>query len=230
LLALAVGGILWGREAAGFLAEHLADLTAWIEGRGTWGLIVFTAGYIVATLIFIPGSLLTAAAGFIFGLWQGTLLVAVAATLSACTAFLLGRSLARGFVETHIAKSPRFAALDQAVSREGLKIVMLLRLSPVFPFSVLNYGLGLTGVRFRHYFLACVAMLPTTFLYVYYGYTAKNVAELVGGGGSLDPAQWALLLVGLVATLAVTVVVARIARRALNECHHEGFLRPFPRF
>jgi len=208
--------LLWGRRAAGFLTENLDHLTRWVEAQGAWGPLFFILGYILAALLMVPGSLLTAAAGFVFGLAKGTLLVAIAATVGACLAFLIGRYGARGAIEKRIAAHPKFAAIDKAVGREGLKVVALLRLSPIFPFSLLNYGLGLTAVRFRDYLLACAAMLPGTFLFVYYGVTAKNLAELAGGG-SQGAEHWVFLGLGLAATLAVTAVVTRLARRALKE-------------
>ncbi|MCB1036001.1 MAG: TVP38/TMEM64 family protein [Acidobacteria bacterium] len=209
--------LLWGRQAAGFLEQNLDRLTSWVEDQGIWGPVVFALAYVLATLLFIPGSLLTAAAGFVFGLVKGTALVLVAATVGACLAFLLGRHGARHAVERRLEKSDRFQAIDRAIAKEGRKVVMLLRLSPVFPFTLLNYGLGLTGVRFRDYLVACAAMAPGTFLYVYYGYTAKNLADLAGGGGERGAAQWIFLGVGLAATVAVTAVVTRIARHALKE-------------
>lgn len=215
-VVLIAGALLWGRQAAGFLEAHLGALTTWVEDQGIWGLAAFVVGYVVATLLFIPGSLLTAAAGFVFGLWKGTLVVIVAATLGACLAFLLGRTVARGRIEKRLESKERFQAIDRAVARDGFKVVALLRLSPVFPFSLLNYGLGLTGVRFRDYLAACIAMVPGTFLYAYYGYTAKSLAELAGGS-ERGAGQWIFLGVGLLATVAVTAFVTRIARRALEE-------------
>lgn len=215
-LLLIAAAVFWGRQAAGFLEENLDQLTMWIEGQGIWGPVVFALGYVLATLLFIPGSLLTAAAGFVFGLGQGSLIVIVSATLGANLAFLLGRYAAREAIEKRLEGNRKFQKIDQAIAREGRKVVMLLRLSPVFPFSLLNYGLGLTGVGFRDYLIACVAMIPGTFLYVYYGYTAKSLAELAGGSDR-GTGQWVFLMVGLLATLAVTAVVTRIARRALKE-------------
>ncbi len=216
LILLLTLSLFWGKQAAGLLEANLGRLTTWIEAQGIWGPIVFALGYVLATLLFIPGSLLTASAGFIFGLAKGTLLVFIAATLGATLSFLLGRHGARGLIERRLEGNRRFQAIDRAIAREGRKIVMLLRLSPVFPFSLLNYGLGLTGVRFRDYFVACIAMIPGTFLYVYYGYTAKSLTEL-GAGTDKGAGQWIFLAVGLLATLVVTAFVTRIARRALKE-------------
>jgi uncharacterized membrane protein YdjX (TVP38/TMEM64 family) len=180
--------------------------------------VVFAGAYALATVAFIPGALLTLAAGALFGVVKGSLLVFVGATVGACLAFLLARHGARAAIEHRIAGSERFAAIDRAVAREGRKIVFLLRLSPIFPFVLLNYALGLTQVRFADYAVASVGMIPATLLYVYYGALAGEVAALAGGvAPERGPAGYAVWGLGLVATGAVTWVVTRIARRALAE-------------
>jgi uncharacterized membrane protein YdjX (TVP38/TMEM64 family) len=160
----------------------------------------------------------TMAAGAIFGLAKGTLLVFLGATLGSTFSFLVARYLARSAIEKRLAARPRFRAIDRAVARQGLKIVFLVRLSPVFPYNLLNYGLGLTRVKLLDYVLACFGMIPGTFLYVYYGKALGSLAAVAGGAApERGPGDWALLGVGLAATVAVTAFVARIAQRALNE-------------
>lgn len=205
--------VLLAREAGAYVPRF----ARWVEGLGLWGPVVFAAGYVVATVALIPGSALTLAAGAVFGLFEGTLYAFVAASLGASAAFLVGRYAARGLVEQRIAGSPRFAAIDRAVGRQGLRIMLLLRLSPVFPFNFLNYGLGLTRVRFRDYLIACLGMLPGTLLYVYYGWVAGEVAAAVGGATEKGAGSYAVQILGLLATIGVTVYVARLARRALRE-------------
>jgi uncharacterized membrane protein YdjX (TVP38/TMEM64 family) len=208
------GVVIAGRRAAALIPQF----AAWVEGLGVWGGLAFVAGYIVAAVAFVPGSLLTLGAGAIFGLVQGTALVLVAATLGASAAFLVARYVARGAVERRVAGSPRFTAIDRAVGREGRKIVFLLRLSPVFPYNLLNYALGLTRVRFADFFVASIGMLPGTLLYVYYGKVLGDVARLAGGAPiEKGGAYYAVLGLGLVATIIVTAVVTRTARRALEE-------------
>jgi uncharacterized membrane protein YdjX (TVP38/TMEM64 family) len=144
--------------------------------------------------------------------------VFAAATLGACAAFLLSRTVARRAIERRIASSPRFAAIDRAIAREGRKIVTLLRLSPVFPFNLLNYALGLTQVRFVDYLLAMVGILPGTILYVYTGKLAGDVAVLASGSSTPRGAGYYIVLgLGLLATVVVTTLVTRTARRALEE-------------
>jgi uncharacterized membrane protein YdjX (TVP38/TMEM64 family) len=194
------------------------EFARWVESLGAWGPLAFIAGYAAAAVALVPGSLLTLAGGAIFGLARGTAFVFAGALLGAIAAFLVARYLARSAVERRLAGNPRFAAVDRAVAGEGRKIVFLLRLSPVFPFSLLNYTLGLTRVRFADYVIGSLGMLPGTVLYVYYGKLAGDVAALAGGAPMpKDARYWTLLGVGLVATVAVTAYVTRVARRALRE-------------
>ena len=217
-LVLAIVGavgllIVGGRH----LAETVPRFAHWAQGLGGWGPAVFIAGYAVATVLFVPGLLLTLAAGAIFGVARGTLYTMLGATLGASLAFLLARTVARRAIERRIAGNRRFAAIDRAVGVEGFKIVALLRLSPVVPFNLLNYSLGLTRVNFRVYLAACVAMLPGSLLYVSYGAAAGSLAGALSQGGSRKgPVYWTLLAVGLTVTLAVTVFVSRLAGRALR--------------
>jgi uncharacterized membrane protein YdjX (TVP38/TMEM64 family) len=214
LAALAAAALLlWlGRQGG----AQVPRFAAWVEGLGVWGPLAFIAGYAVAAVALVPGSLLTLAGGAIFGLVEGTIYVFAGATLGASAAFLVGRYGARGAVERRLAGSPRFAALDRAVGREGRKIVFLLRLSPIFPFNLLNYGLGLTRVRFVDYLVACLGMLPGTFLYVYYGKLLGTVAAVAGGAEVERGAEyWLFLGLGVAATIAATAVITRRARQAL---------------
>jgi uncharacterized membrane protein YdjX (TVP38/TMEM64 family) len=212
-LAALLALILVGRRAAALVPAF----AAWVNGLGPWGPLVFIAGYVVATVAFVPGSLLTLAAGAIFGILKGVALVFVGATLGACAAFLVARYVARGAIERRLAGNAKFAAIDRAIAREGRKIVILLRLSPVFPFNLLNYGLGLTQVRFVDYLVAMIGLVPGTTLYVYSGRLAGDVAALAGGAApARGPAYYAVLVLGLAATIAVTSVVTRAARRALS--------------
>jgi uncharacterized membrane protein YdjX (TVP38/TMEM64 family) len=216
LIALAVvAGLLLAGQRAGGLVLQFAE---WVNGLGVWGPIVFILGYAVATVFFLPGSLLTLASGAIFGLVEGTIYSLIGATLGASAAFLVARYVARRAIERKIAGNARFAAIDKAVGREGFKIVALLRLSPVFPFNLLNYALGLTEVRFLPYLAACAAMLPGTLLYVYYGKALGSLAALASGAKTQKgPEFWVFLGVGLLATVVVTTYVTRLAGKALRQ-------------
>jgi len=215
--------LLLGRQ----LGARLPAFAAWVEGLGAWGPIAFIAGYALAVVAFAPGSVLTLAAGALFGLVRGTVLVFIAATLGASLAFLVARYAARPWVERRLAASPGFAAIDRAIAAQGRRIVFLLRLSPAFPFSLLNYALGLTQVRFVDALVASIGMLPGTLLYVYYGRVGRELAAAASGAAARRGAgEWAVLGLGLVATIAVTTIVARTARRALREATGEAETAP----
>ena len=195
---------------------HVQDLLkqalAWVGQLGPWGVVLFIAIYVVATVLFIPGSVLTLGAGAVFGVAWGSVYVSIASTLGATGAFLVGRYLARDAISRKIAGNARFAAIDRAVANEGWKIVGLARLSPVFPFTLLNYAFGLTQVSLRDYVLASwIGMMPGTVMYVYLG----SLAQAASGERTRTPGEWALYGVGLLATVIVTVFVTRIAKQAL---------------
>lgn len=188
----------------------------WIRELGPWGPVMFVLLYIVAAVLLLPGSVLTLGAGAAFGVMQGAVLVSAGATLGATAAFLVGRYVAREWVAAKLQSYPRFAAIDQAVAREGWKIVGLTRLSPVFPFNLLNYAFGLTRVSLRDYVLASwIGMMPGTVMYVYVGSIAGDIAILSTGGQGRSAAEWVVYGVGLLATVVVTVYVTRLARAAL---------------
>lgn len=214
VLAGLAGLVMLGREAGALLPRF----AAWVQAQGALGPLVFVLGYAAAVVALVPGSLLTLAAGAVFGLAEGTALVFAAAVLGSTAAFLISRHLARHWVEERLRGDRRFAAIDRAVGRQGRRIVFLLRLSPIFPFSLLNYALGLTGVGLADYLVASLGMLPGTLLYVYSGRLAGDVAAVAGGAGpERSVAAWVVLAVGFAATVAVTLLVTRIARRALRE-------------
>ena len=205
------------------VGEWMRRLVEWIEGAGLVGAVVYAATYIVATVLVLPASLLTLGAGFAYGPLAGTLLVSPVSVTAATIAFLLGRTVARGWIAARVLRDPRFAAVDAAIEREGLKIVILLRLSPVLPFGLLNYALGLTRVRLRDYVLGSfVGMLPATFLYVYLGSLVTTAASLSSSAGSAGTGQQMIYWSGLAATVLVTVFVTRLARRALSTALETG--------
>lgn len=211
-LALVVALILigrWGADAVPALLERVRDL-------GPWAAAVFVGVYAVATVAWVPGSLLTLAGGAIFGLTAGTVYALSGALIGATLAFLVARYVARSAVERRLSSSRKLTAIDEAIETEGAKVVLLLRLSPVFPFNALNYALGLTGVRLRDFVAAsAVGMIPGTFLYVYAGHTAGRVAA-AAAGQPRGAGYYALLTLGLIATVVVTILVTRAARRALH--------------
>jgi uncharacterized membrane protein YdjX (TVP38/TMEM64 family) len=202
------------------IADALAGLVGYVRNAGGLGVAVFAAVYVLAAVALLPGAALTLAAGFLYGPLLGTIVVSPVSVVAATCAFLLGRTVAREWVGRRVAGQPRFAAVDEAVGRQGFRIVALLRLSPLFPFNLLNYALGLTKVRLRDFVLASwLGMLPGTALYVYLGSLVTNVGDLLAGpaaGSQPAAAQW-LYWGGFAATLTVAVLVTRTARHALAD-------------
>ena len=188
----------------------------WVDSLGSVGAIAFIIIYILATVAFFPGSILTFGAGVVFGLVLGSFYVFIGATIGATAAFLVGRYLARGWVAEKIQGNNKFQAIDEAVGKEGLKIVLLTRLSPIFPFNLLNYAYGVTGVSLKDYLLGSAGMIPGTIMYVYIGSLAGSLATIGTSTPATNPAlQWTIRLIGFIATVAVTLYVTKIARQAL---------------
>jgi uncharacterized membrane protein YdjX (TVP38/TMEM64 family) len=216
LIVLSVA-LVFRRLPVGSLVQTLEH---WIGSLGIWGPLVFGLIYVAAVLALLPGSALTLAAGALFGLVGGTIVASLASTSGAALAFLISRYLARGRVAAKLRHYPKFDAIDTAISESGWKIVALLRLSPAVPFNLQNYLYGLTGIRFWTYVLTSwLAMLPGTFLYVYLGHIGREGLEAAAGGTerARTPAEWAMLIVGLLATVAVTVYITRLARKTLRQ-------------
>lgn len=188
-----------------------------IDNLGSVGAFAFIALYIIATVAFLPGSILTLGAGVVFGVVWGSVYVFIGATLGATAAFIVGRYLARNWVASKIEGNKKFAAIDRAVGREGLKIVLLTRLSPVFPFNLLNYAFGITGVSLKDYFIGSVGMIPGTIMYVYIGSLAGSLARIGTDQPTNPTVQWAIRIIGFIATVTVTVYVTRIAKKALEQ-------------
>ena len=207
--------------------EFLIALVERVQAFGIWGLLLLGALYVPVCVLLLPGSVFTMGAGWLAGLlWPnapglavaaGTLVASCGSVAGATAAVLLGRSFFRERIARKTASQPKFQALNAAAAREGLKLVLLVRLSPVFPFNLLNYALGLTQVRIRDYVLGSwIGMLPGTVLFVYLGTSVSTLTLAVtgaeGGGGW---ARTALLLLGLLATLALVIWVTRLARQTL---------------
>ena len=199
-------------------AWHFLPLKGWLEtledrvsGMGVLGGLLYFAVYVVASLLFVPGSILTLGAGYLFGIGGGMAVVWAATTATAAIAFLIARHLARRPVERLARRHPRFAALDDAIGRNGWKVVGLLRLSAIVPFSLSNYFFGLTSVDFGAYVATtAVAMLPGTFFYVYLGAAGKSLVE-----GEKSPWEWALIGAGVATTAVTAVILARVVKKYL---------------
>src|SRR2546425_8559669 len=173
----------------------LAAVALQLETLGPWGPVAFIALYVLGSIAFVPGALLTLAAGAVFGLWRGALIVFTGAVLGSSSAFAIARTLGRERVTAWIARDERMAAVGRAVAGKGVTVVLLLRLSPIFPYNVLNYALGLSGIRYRDFLMGSIGMLPGTFLYTYYGKVVGDVAAVVAGPPP-PPGRWAYGVAG----------------------------------
>jgi uncharacterized membrane protein YdjX (TVP38/TMEM64 family) len=218
--------VVWAIAALLLLAAAgwFLPLKAWLGAALSWAAahrepsaLVFIALYVLATVCLVPGVILTLAGGAIFGVARGVVLVSAGSLLGASAAFFIGRTLAREWARSRIAAWPRFRALDGALGERGFWVVLLTRLSPLFPFNLLNYGYGVTAVRARDYIAGSwLGMLPATVLYVYAGSAAANLAQALAGGVRTGRTGTVLLVVGLAATVAVAALVTRLARRRLE--------------
>lgn len=202
------------------LREWVAVFLDWIRGLGIAGAMLYAVVYAGGTVLLVPGTALTAGAGLLYGTLVGTLIVSPASVTGATAAFLIGRYFARNWVESKLRDHQKFAAVDRAIANNGFKVVLLLRLQPVFlPFAVLNYALGLTRVRLRDYILGSwLGMLPATILYVYLGSAVHSIPDLVhgrlaGAGRAKDLLFWG----GLVALGLLVFLLGRMAKRALAQ-------------
>jgi uncharacterized membrane protein YdjX (TVP38/TMEM64 family) len=208
VVAVAAGGFGLSRLPLG---SWVQSLTMWFEGFGAAGFLAFGAAYVFAAVLLIPVWPLSVTGGLVFGLW-GFLVVPVSATLGASAAFLISRYLARGTIRSWLARRPRYGAVDKAIKEEGWKIVALLRLSPLVPYNLMNYFCGMSRVSFGTYVVATfLGTIPVTAVYVYLGFVGQEVA-----GGRMGRAQWSLLVVGVVATVLLTVLVTRKIRPRLK--------------
>lgn len=195
------------------IPEKINAVLAWVEGLGAVGMAVFVGLYIVACIFVLPGSAITLGGGAIYGLPVGFALVSVGSTLGATLTFVIARYLARDWVAGKVEGNQTFKSMDEAVAQQGWKIVFLTRLTPLIPFNIQNYGYGLTKVSLPQYILASwIGMMPGTVLYVYFGTLGGNAAE-----GGLTTGEWVMNGIALVATVLVTVVITRMAKKALKD-------------
>lgn len=190
----------------------------WTAGRGAWTGIILAAVWIPAAVLLVPGSLLSLGTGFLLGVAWGTITISIGSTLGATAAFLVGRSIARPWVEERVRERPKFQAVDDAIEREALKIVLLTRLSPIFPYNFLNYAYGVTDVSLRNFVLGSwIGMLPGTVLFAVLGSGSRTLTALAAGERERETLELVLFGLGLAATAAVAFLVTRAARRALAE-------------
>lgn len=196
----------------------LADLLLRVGELGPWGPILFALLYVAAAVTMAPAFVLSVAAGALFGVWRGSLLVFISATLGATASYGVARALAGTRVVAWIMRDRRVSVVRRAVAHEGVWVQFLLRLSPIVPYVLLNYALGLSRVRVRDFLVACFGMIPTIVMYTYYGRVVGDVAKIAAG---IAPPRgreyYVLLVVGLIATVVATMAITRAARRAIEQ-------------
>ena len=205
------------------IREMAESIFGWIQGNPNISWLVFLGVYILATVLLLPGSVLTIGGGWIFGFVEGLVVVSLSSTLAASCSFLIGRYLARAWVEGKISQDSRYRSLDRAIGERGFFVVLLTRLSPLFPYNLLNYAWGISSVRLSRYVLASwMGMIPGTLLYVYLGAAASDISQLFSGASGEAVGQEWLFIVGLAATAVLVIFIARLATKNLNQVMESG--------
>lgn len=200
------------------LQMQLVNLVEWINGLGAIAPIAFILAYIFITVAFLPASIVTLGAGFVFGVVKGSILVFIGAMLGATAAFLVGRFVARDWIAKKVAGNRFFNSLDNAIAEEGLKLIFLIRLSPAFPFNLLNYALGLTKISLKDYVIGTTGIVPGTIMYVYLGSLIGDVATLGTGEAPSNPViSWIIKILIFVTVVTISLYIAKIARQALKD-------------
>jgi uncharacterized membrane protein YdjX (TVP38/TMEM64 family) len=202
--------------------DWLTPLVLKVLGLGPWAPLLFVLVYVLAALAVAPAFFLTVAAGAVFGVWQGSVLVFTGASLGALAVYAVAARLTRTRWMRRITADQRVAAVRHAVAGGGLRIIMLLRLSPIVPYTILNYALALSGVRLKDYVVGFVGMIPAVIMYTYYGKVVGDVAALAAGASPpRGPEYYILLAVGLVSVVVSTTMISRAAREEI-ERHRRG--------
>lgn len=199
--------------------DLLEKMLGWIEGFGVWGPVLFVGLFIVACLFMVPSFIFTFSSGVLFGFGQGAWLSLAGNALGSFAVFLTGRYLARDFVEKRFRGSTQFIRISEALRKKGWKVIVLARLSPVFPFAIGNYAFGTTQIPARHYLFASVlGTIPSTLLYSYLGFITGGLAAFQSSGRIRTWQEWAVLGLGLIATFALAWYLRRIAEKDLRGC------------
>ena len=203
--------------------DWLATAVVALSDLGEWTPVVFVAFYIVAALTLVPASfLLTVSAGAMFGVWRGSVLVFIGASLGASLVYAIASPLAGSRWMQRVTRDPRVGAVRAAVASEGPRIMFLLRLSPITPYSIVNYALALSGARFGDFVAALPGMIPVIVMSTYYGKVVGDVAALAAGvSPPRRPEYYALLLGGLIVTIVSTILITRASRRAIERQRHQ---------
>ena len=205
------------------VVEKLISFSGWARANPLQSIPIFVLVYVTVTVLMAPGWVLTVFGGYLYGWLIGTAVVSVASLLGAVAAFLAGRTLVREWVTERAQKFPRFSAIDKAIERRGFVVVFLTRISAVFPYNLLNYLYGITGIDLGRYTLATwLGMLPVVAMYVFAGATAEDILALARGETERGPAGIVIALVAAAAVVSVLVILTRTATRLLEEDLADG--------
>jgi len=204
-------GYLWGK--------HIPQVEAYIANLGVWGPIVFMALFIAAMPFFIPNAPLAMVAGALFGLWWGSVYIVIAGLIAEMMIFTAGRHWLRGYVDRWLQKHPKLLAIQAALIKKPIRLMILLRLSPI-PFTPICYMMSATNVSYRDYLIGFVGYLPGNFVTVYFGFVAKHVVKAAGHSDDLSPPKLILAIVGLVATIVLITYISHVARKAVEQETH----------
>jgi len=200
------------------ITEFLYHSMEWIQQSGWPGVIWFVVLYTLTCVFFLPGSVLTVGAGAVYGFWFSTILVAVSSTVGAVVNFLTSRYLLRNWLRRKMGHSPNFAALEAAVGQNGAYTILISRISPVVPHSLVSYAAGLTKIGFWRYTIASlIGFLPISAAYTYAGAIVGKTVRTSVGATPQDPVKWTFYTIGLIATIAVIIPTTRAATRAWKE-------------
>jgi uncharacterized membrane protein YdjX (TVP38/TMEM64 family) len=202
--------------------EAILQLLEWVRQQGDQAILVFILIDALWIILGMPASILSLGGAILFGFWRALFAVWIAASIASVVSFYLARYLLRGWLEKRLQRRPKFAAIDRAVGRSGWQIILLMRLSPIFPFGIFNYALGLTAVKFRDYFIGTlIGVIPGTAAYIYAGTLIRDLANLTGSRPARTPLEWAFYVIGLIATVVVCVYIVRLARVTLAQSQLE---------
>ena len=216
-LCLLAAVVWFGRHAV----DEIRAMETWTAGHGMWGRVAFVGMIVVFTSMFVPDTVLAIAAGAMFGLVWGTVLIVVGAVITAALNFLAARGLLRPRIESILEQHPKLQAIQRAANREGLRLQLLLRLAPISPVSV-SYALGASGVRFSTFLIATVGLIPGLFVEVYFGYLASHVTKAAGKAGEHSTLHTVVTVVGFVVCIVLMIAITRISTQALADAEGES--------
>ena len=210
-------GILFWALVHFDVKEHVQALFSWLEDLGAWAPVIFMAIYTLVVILVLPGFIFTLGAGFLFGVFQGFAYVVISTTLGAVIAFFIGRRFLGERTRRWLQQRPRLCLITDNLIGKGWKVIFLTRLTPLFPFKLSNYVLGLAHFSFKDFFIGTFfGIWPLAFVNAYIGSMAADLATLDTETAQRPPWQWGIYAAGLVIMIILVLYIARTALEALN--------------